>query len=42
MLLLLEVLGITLSAFLGFGSIAWFFDQNFLIEERRFAFAGVP
>ncbi|MEY4004128.1 MAG: hypothetical protein RLZZ221_224 [Verrucomicrobiota bacterium] len=38
MLLLLEVLGITLSAFLGFGSIAWFFDQNFFDRGKAFCF----
>ena len=38
MLLLLEVLGITLSALLGFGSIAWFFDQNFFDRGKAFSF----
>jgi hypothetical protein len=36
MLLLLEIVGIIISAFLGFGSIAWFLDQNFFDRGKAF------
>jgi hypothetical protein len=36
MLLLLEIVGIITSAFLGFGAITWFLDQNFFDRGKAF------
>lgn len=38
MILLLEIAGIITSAFLGFGAITWFLDQNFFDRGKAFCF----